>query len=88
MVQNGFMSIYGGLVPLGFTHSKTTETFVSLYSVEDSIPHFPSFHNLCFSHILPVKFVELAISFFFGLMYPRASDILIIRKSRKGRRRS
>ena len=22
MIQSGFMSIYGGLVPLGFTHSK------------------------------------------------------------------
>ena len=54
------MSIYGGLVPLGFTHSKTTETFVLLYSVENSIPHFDPFHNFRFQHIFGVKFVELA----------------------------
>ena len=52
------MSIYGGLVPLGFTHSKTTDTFVSLYSVIHSIPHFPGFHNFCFQHISRAKFVD------------------------------
>ena len=54
------MSIYGGLVPLGFTHSKTTATFVLLYSVKDSIPYFGPFHNLRFPHIFDVNFVKLA----------------------------
>jgi len=60
MIQSGFMSIYGGLVPLGFTHSKTTEPFVLLYFIKDSIPHFSPFHNRCFQHIFGAKFVDLS----------------------------
>ena len=37
------MSIYGGLVPLGFTHSKTTETlfyFILLKIAYHTLTHF------------------------------------------------
>ena len=40
--------------------SKTTATFVLLYSVKDSIPYFGPFHNLRFPHIFDVNFVKLA----------------------------